>query len=231
MRAGWADYLYTVTSVSPTNITLAPCGGYSSNTPTGTSFYAYNVMSELDQPGEYVINRTSSMLYVWPPTPSFFNSTLWAAPRVAAALPAPPGAAGGAWAAPNSSLVVSVTNNIVQLNTVSYVTFTGFTFSFGRGVGVNVFNCSNVSLVNSVVENVGIMCVNVTGGAGVSAIGVTLRHCGAGGISLYGGNRQELTRSGHLVANSSISYANRYTLCYAPLVRFGECAQGGQVGR
>ena len=161
------------------------------------------------------------MLYVWPPTPDFFNTTLWAAPRVAAALSTPPGYAGGAWAAPPSNLTVSIVNNIVQASGLQFFTFNGFSFSFGRGVGINLFNSSNITVLNTVVENVGIMCVNVTGGKGVNIVGVTLRHCGAGGVAMYAGSRQTLTPSGHVIANSSISYANRYTLCYAPLIRFG----------
>src|ERR1019366_7449357 len=35
----------------------------------GQWFYAYNLLSELDQPGEWYLDRHSGVLYFWPPTP------------------------------------------------------------------------------------------------------------------------------------------------------------------
>lgn len=221
---GWADYLYAVASVnaSAATVTLSRCNHYPVGAQSaGSIFYVYNVLSELDQPGEYVVNRSTGMLYVWPPSPDFFATSPWAAPRVRSTRASPPGSAGAAWAAQNATLVASVVDALVQLSDVSNVAFRGWTFSFGRGVGLSMHNSTAVTVQNSVIENFGNTCINVTGGSDVVIAGSSLRHCGAGGVSLYAGNRQTLTRSGHVIANCSISYANRYTLCYAPLVLFG----------
>jgi len=115
---GWADYLYSVKSVDVVNstVTLARCNLYPVGTPAGAIFYAYNVLHELDQPGEYVVNRSSGMVYVWPPSADFFSTSPWAAPRVPAAMSPPRGSTGGAWAAQNGSLVVSVVNDVVQVH-------------------------------------------------------------------------------------------------------------------
>ena len=53
-------------------ITLAPCPshynepGFDSLDNKGT-YYTYNLLSELDTEGEYYVNRTARLLYVWLP--------------------------------------------------------------------------------------------------------------------------------------------------------------------
>jgi hypothetical protein len=57
------------------SFTLAPCPshydqpGYDVLDDKGT-YYAYNLLYELDQEGEFYVNRTSGMLYFWPPATS-----------------------------------------------------------------------------------------------------------------------------------------------------------------
>jgi hypothetical protein len=38
-------------------------------TPGQARWYAYNLLAELDQPGEYYLDRTAGKLYAWPPLP------------------------------------------------------------------------------------------------------------------------------------------------------------------
>ena len=39
----------------------------------GARYFAFNILSELDQQGEYYIDREASVLYVWPPAPLLKN--------------------------------------------------------------------------------------------------------------------------------------------------------------
>ena len=164
---GWADYLYSVASVnaSQSTVTLARCNLYPVGAAASASvFYIYNALAELDQPGEYVVNRSTGMVYVWPPTPYFFETSPWAAPRVKSTTALPLRTTGGAWASNNASLVVSVADTLVQLRDVVNVTFRGWTFSFCRGVGLSLVNASDITVADAVVENTGNTCINVTDG-------------------------------------------------------------------
>jgi hypothetical protein len=66
---GWADSYELVERIDPATgaIFLKPPHaryGYASGRP----FYALNLLCELDSPGEWYLDRTSGMLYVWPPS-------------------------------------------------------------------------------------------------------------------------------------------------------------------
>lgn len=75
-RWRWADAHYPITAASggrlmldvppvPSDRTTAPCSG-DCPPAKGGSFYVYNVLAELDTPGEVYLRREDGMLYLWP---------------------------------------------------------------------------------------------------------------------------------------------------------------------
>ena len=197
---------------------------------------SYNLLSELDQEGEYYINRTSGMLYVWPPANSssaYWQSAPWGAPVVAPQWgPRGPQLAGsGLGDAAVGAL--SINGTVLNLTNAAFLTFSGVVITSGRNVGVAAVNTTSVHIVNSVVENFGNMAVNVrhealsrsprlslarptphayslvqvTGGSDFRIDNCEVRHAGNGAIFFYGGNRTTLEASNHTVFNSSVSYS------------------------
>ncbi len=62
----WADERHKITSIEGDKITLAPPNhGYGYR--KGQYFYGFNLLSEIDQPGEWYLDRESGKLYVLPP--------------------------------------------------------------------------------------------------------------------------------------------------------------------
>ncbi len=62
----WADQYQQVASINTTAHTIAlkpPCHHYGYR--KGMRFYAVNVLAELDAPGEWYLDRTAGMLYLW----------------------------------------------------------------------------------------------------------------------------------------------------------------------
>jgi hypothetical protein len=60
---GWADMHFAIGSVNVSGkaITLEPCLDPGATLQAKSWWYAYNLLAELDTPGEYKINRTSNM--------------------------------------------------------------------------------------------------------------------------------------------------------------------------
>lgn len=65
----WADQRQKVASIDVEKriLTLAP-PHHSYGYRNGQWFYAFNALTEIDQPGEWYLDRDSGVLYFWPPT-------------------------------------------------------------------------------------------------------------------------------------------------------------------
>ncbi|HQH27360.1 MAG TPA: hypothetical protein PLP17_08195, partial [Oligoflexia bacterium] len=66
----WADAYLKIAAIDRENRWIAteppePRFGYKA----GQRFRFINILEELDQPGEYYVDRESGMLYLWPPSP------------------------------------------------------------------------------------------------------------------------------------------------------------------
>ena len=231
----WDDHVNLLSEVTSTSITLSPCPshydqpGFDSLDNKGT-FYVYNLLSELDSEGEYYINRTSKMMYVWPPSgPSstFWQVSPWGKPVVS----------------PVSSLKtieekrrlqvnaiddtiigeLSLNDDLITLDNTGYLTFNGLVFTTAREAAFISNNSTSIHIVNSILQNFGSMAVNASSGSGFLIDSSVVRHAGNGAIFFYAGDRVTLTESGHTVLNSSVSYSNRYLYCYVPMVALADC--------
>jgi len=235
----WDDHVNSLAEVTSSTITLSPCPshynqpGFDSLDNKGT-YYAYNLLSELDSEGEYYINRTSNMLYVWPPSgPSspYWQISPWGKPVVN----------------PVSSLKTIELNRISQVSSISdtvigelslnddliildntgYLTFDGLIFTTAREAAFISQNSTSIHIVNSIIENLGSMAINASAGSGFSIDSSVVRHAGNGAIFYYAGDRVTLTSAKHTVLNSTVSYSNRYLYCYVPMVALADC--GNQI--
>jgi hypothetical protein len=164
----------------------------------GGLFYVSNVLAELDAAGEYYVNRTSGMAYVWPPPP----------PSAAAAAAAPV-----AWA--------STLDNLLVVANASGISISGdITFGITRGAALVAENADSLSVTGATFCNAGNMGINVTGGTQATFAAIRVMDTGNGGIYITGGNRTSLAPSGHLVTRATITRYNRHQICYAPGIAF-----------
>jgi len=191
---------------------------------------AYNILAELDSEGEFYVNRTSNMLYIWPPSAGspYWNTAPWGKPVVppmtaprSAELARARALARRAADAPLGEL--SVDDDLLVFEGTSFLTFDGVVLTTARNAGVRAVNTSEITFSNCVLQNFGSMAVNASGGSGFLLDGSVVRHAGNGAVFFYAGDRQTLTPANHEIRNSSVSYSNRYMYCYVPSVALADC--------
>ena len=186
----WADQRLRVASIDPAQrlVTIAPPNSQTAYRK-GQWFYFYNLLSEIDQPDEWWLDRETGMLYFWPPAHT---------------------ASGHA--------TVSVLPELVTMDAVSHVTFQGLIFECARETAVKVTGGTGVRLAGCTLRNVGGWAVQVNGGADHGIIGCDVYHTGSGGVMVNGGDRKTLTAGGHRVENCHIHHFGRWNPMYKPAV-------------
>lgn len=197
----WADQRQRVESVDASKgiITLAkPYHSYGYR--AGQWFYIYNLLSELDRPGEWYLDRARGILYFWPPAPL------------------------------DSGVVeMSRLPRLITLENVSHLSLEGFLLEAASGMAsasgeirtaaVAITGGTNVTMSGSVIRDCGSWAVIIKGGAGHRILDCDVYQMGDGGVWLEGGDRLTLTPAGHVVENCHIHHFSRWNPVYNPAVR------------
>lgn len=183
----WSDQRQAVENIDTENsiITLKPpvhTYGYRK----GQWYYAFNMLSELDAPGEWYIDRDAGVLYFMPPKE--------------------PAAA---------TVAISMLPKVITMDNVSHVTLRGLTLEMSRGAGLQVSGGNNVLVTACTIRNTGGSAASLSGKnhtvANCEVYGV-----GGGGISMGGGDRKTLTGGGMVADNNHIHDYGRINRMYTP---------------
>ena len=221
---GFADDILPVRSTDTLRGTITLGKPHLYGVASGKDFQAYvawNILEELDEPGEYYVDRKNGLLYFWPP--AGFESSI---------------------------IKVSVLESpVVALEGVSYFHLEGITVEASRGIGIYMEGGQNNLIAGCTVRNVGTvgifmgqgaransanMSVDDYHGAAVSrwvgdfqnhiynntawernaGTGHRILSCdvyqtGSGGISLSGGNKRLLIPGNNSVDNCRVHDYNR----------------------
>eukprot|EP01147_Barroeca_monosierra_P010809 gene10809-2890_t len=185
----WADSVVKVERIITKNNTFI----VSDATPPTYQFkksarwFAFNLLSELDVPGEYYVDDTSGMLYFIPQHQ--LN--------------------------PDSKVVVTVGGDVVSIDSVSNIEFQGIHFGFGRGNGVYAKSIANVSFVNCIASCLGGSGMYING-KNSSVQNTTVAFVGCKGVIMSGGSPTMLIPSNMKLFDSSIHHFARHTRTYNP---------------
>ncbi|MGQ9696960.1 MAG: right-handed parallel beta-helix repeat-containing protein [Armatimonadota bacterium] len=187
----WADSYERVKSIDTTKRevhTVEPHGVYG-YTP-GKRFYFLNVLEELDQPGEWYLDRHTGILYFWPPEP------IDRATAVVSLLEAP----------------------LVIMRDVSHIAIRGIIFECSRGSGVQVTGGAHCIIADCTFRNLGTNAVDVNGGFHHQVVSCHIHDVGESGINLSGGDRRTLTPGRHAAVNNHIHHYSRWCKTYRPAI-------------
>jgi hypothetical protein len=186
----WADNALGVASIDARKreITTVQVPGYGIR--EGQPYYFFNVLEELDRPGEWHLDRATGMLYLCPP------------------------------ADPAKAVVeLSMLNEpMAQLEGVSDVVFERLGFTLGRNDGVVIRGGERCLLAGCVLRQLGGTAVTIDGGKNHGVLSCDLHTLGRGGTVVRGGDRKTLTPGGHFVENCHVYDFSRIDRTYTPAV-------------
>ena len=222
INQGWLAGLTGIETIDTANKTMTLKHKIRSAADKDEEFYYFNVLDELDVPGEYYIDTDSGYLYMYP-TEALKNQSVGI------------GVLGEVW-----------DDAIISFDRASYITLSNLTVELSRASGIHLMSGRNIEIVNCDVRNVGYhgiandkvplnMCGNsdwTCRGAGYgfykdmfpesygeesekrykenagynySILNTTVKNTGAGGIKLSGGNRMTLDPCNHVIENCEVS--------------------------
>lgn len=187
----WANSYEQVVELDPTRRflrTATPYGNY--GFVKNQRFYFLNVLEEIDQPGEWYLDRASGRLYFWPPAAMDSGEALFSV----------------------------LEQPLLKLTGARHATWRGVTFEAVRGCAVTITDGEENRIAGCVLRNIGNGAVSISGGKNHGVQSCDIFDTGDGGVTLSGGDRQTLTPAGHFVENCHFQRQGRWSKCYVPAI-------------
>ena len=161
------------------HVTLASDASYPIR--AGDRYYFQNALEELDAPGEWYLDKQTSILYFWPPGPL-----------------------------EGKAVLAPTTRTILELGKgVAHLTIRGFIIECGEGTAIALNDTTNCLIAANTIRNVGDYNgsgVSVNGGSSNGVVGNDLYEIGSHGIHLGGGDRKTLTPADNYADNNYIHH-------------------------
>lgn len=159
----------------------------------GQRFYFLNVLEELDQPGEWYLDRQAGILYFWPPREIEKAQVFFP----------------------------ELQKPMLVLDNTRYVSLRGIIFECSRAGAVLIKDGSHNEIAGCTVRNVGDTGIEIQGGTQHMVRSCDIYEVAATGISVQGGDRKTLAPGQHLVENCDIHHYARIQKTYKPAVQLG----------
>ena len=183
----WAGVTHKVASLDAQTKTFTSVNG-TSYPPSGNHrLYFYNLLEEIDMPGESYVDRTNKIAYFYPAND----------------------------AATEEIYVSTLESNMFQFNGVSNVTVKDLDFCYTVGNGINASGVDRFTIDGVTVAHTSSNGISISG-TNSTVKNSHVYDTGAGGISINGGNRKTLTNGNMLAENNRIHSVTRVYNAYRP---------------
>jgi hypothetical protein len=187
----WADSYERIAQIETADREIRlepPYAGYGYR--AGQPYYAINLLSEIDVPGEWYLDRASSTVYLYPPSD----------PNRA-----------------NVELSVAMFP-FVTMESASYVNLVGLTWELGGGDAVLIHGGDHCLVAGCTLRRFGGNGVEIQGGEAHAVRSSDIYSMGRGGVVVDAGNRKTLKAAGHIIENCEIYDLSRIDHTYTPAV-------------
>ncbi|MCL2512584.1 MAG: right-handed parallel beta-helix repeat-containing protein [Oscillospiraceae bacterium] len=141
----------------------------------GANYYFYNILEELDEPGEWCLDRDKGILHLWPPAENLDNADIF--------------------------LSLS-TESLITGENIKNLSFIGLTLQGTRGNGMDLKG-DGITVDHCLIQNVAGDAVSLDG-YNNTASNNEIRRIGAKGITLDGGDAEALNPGGNRAVNNLI---------------------------
>lgn len=200
----WSDQSVQVASIDIEEGVISSVQPSAYSVQAGQRFFAYNLLEELDRPGEWYLDREKGILYLYPPR---MDPEAW----VYLSLQLEP---------------------LVVVNQARHVVFQGLEFGYSRGEGIIVNGGSNVQIIECRIGNLAEFAVHLNGGSNHRVARSEVFNTGGTGIRADGGSVRELTPANHEIADNWIYNFARIEKTYRPgisLSGVGNIARNNEI--
>lgn len=187
----WCDSYEKIASVETTNhiIRLEPPVHRYGFRP-GQPFRAVHMLCELDEPGEWYLDRTTGQLYVWPPShPQNARVELTVHP-----------------------------GPLFKLSGARFVRLERLQFEGAAGDAIHILGGADCAFAGCTIRNCGGDGIVIRGGSNHLVLSCDLYNLGRGGVVLEAGDRRTLAPAAHTVQNCHIHHVSRLDHTYTPAV-------------
>lgn len=191
----WADATIKIASIDTSARTITTAEPYhyggGMNTRQGIIYYAFNLLEEIDMPGEWYLDRDSGILYFYPPSD------------------------------PSKSTVEigMMSKAMVTMKGVSNVRIEGLVFDLARYNCMHIEDSENCLVAGCTVMRMAGNGISIIGGKNNGILGCDIHTIGRRASEVIGGDRKTLTPAGHFVENCRIHFFGRIDRTYTPAIQ------------
>ena len=158
----------------------------------GIPFKVYNVYEEIDEPGEWYIDRTANKMYFYP------YETANAAPKFK---------------------MTQKNFDLVTMVNTSYVTLRGIELTAGKKMAVSISGGTGNLIDGCDINTFESMGISISGGLENGITNSEIYDCGTGGVFLDGGDRESIVPAGNYVHNNTLHDWSLMKASYGPGVQ------------